>query len=325
MSLSKRLCSHEGQLFSPRACVAGGDVEGSLNDTMFWGDAVKMGKYLRTIICGLVIAVASGFCTAHVMAQEIDLEYRCIILKTPSTVNRTTTLPTGETQLLVNDTFVVEFWATDSGTTTAGLVVVFADLDYPQNLVSSCTPFATSLFNIIFDPSTCNGLIVDELGGSQFSGGVGAAPEWARVAFVEFTADVTGVANVVLNPAQGESAAFGGGEILPANIDYGSCSVPIGVVVNETGACCDSNDTCSENVTKSDCLMVGGRYLGDFLACADDPDLDSFVGCSDICPSSPAPAGVDAEGRPLGDADADCDVDLMDYSILQVNFSGPGN
>ncbi len=282
-----------------------------------------MGMNLRTMSSVSILALAFGLSATPLIAQEIDFEYRCVILKTQSIVNTTTTLPTGETQLLGGDTFFVEFWATDSGTSNPGIVFAIADLDYPQNLVSGCMPTVTPLFSL-FASGTCDGLIVDELGGSQFAGGVGAAPEWARVAFVQFTADGTGLANFALQPATMESAPFGGGVISTTNIDYGTCSVPIGVIVNETGACCDSINACSEDVTESDCLMFGGRYLGNFLTCADDPDLDSFVGCSDICPVSPAPMGVDAEGRPLGDVDADCDVDLVDYSILQGNFSDPG-
>ena len=33
--------------------------------------------------------------------------------------------------------------------------------------------------------------------------------------------------------------------------------------------------------------------------------------------------GVDAQGRPLGDLNGDCIVDLSDFAIFQLNFSGP--
>lgn len=42
-----------------------------------------------------------------------------------------------------------------------------------------------------------------------------------------------------------------------------------------------------------------------------------------VCPGAVAPAGVDADGRPLGDLNGDCAVDLSDYAIFQVNFTGP--
>ena len=45
--------------------------------------------------------------------------------------------------------------------------------------------------------------------------------------------------------------------------------------------------------------------------------------CADLCPCTPAPGGVDAEGRPLGDLDGDCDVDLIDFQTFELNYTGP--
>jgi hypothetical protein len=39
---------------------------------------------------------------------------------------------------------------------------------------------------------------------------------------------------------------------------------------------------------------------------------------------SPAPGGIDSQGRPLGDLDGDCDVDLDDFSLWADCFGGPG-
>lgn len=91
------------------------------------------------------------------------------------------------------------------------------------------------------------------------------------------------------------------------------------------GACCHADHTCTDGMEESECLAAGGRYLGDGIACVDDPDGDDVWGCDDFCPTSPAPAGVDSEGRPFGDLDRDCDVDLEDYAIMAENFSGPGS
>jgi len=42
-----------------------------------------------------------------------------------------------------------------------------------------------------------------------------------------------------------------------------------------------------------------------------------------VCPGAVAPAGVDGEGRPLGDLNGDCVVDLADFKMFQQNFTGP--
>ena len=89
------------------------------------------------------------------------------------------------------------------------------------------------------------------------------------------------------------------------------------------GACCYKDETCTPDVLETACLASGGTYLGEESTCHGDPDGDGVVGCADACPTSSAPAGVDPEGRPLGDIDGDCDVDLLDYAILQENLTGP--
>jgi len=78
-----------------------------------------------------------------------------------------------------------------------------------------------------------------------------------------------------------------------------------------------------DGLGEQDCLDAGGRFLGDGLTCDGDEDDDGVIGCDDLCPDAPAPGGVDADGRPLGDFDEDCDVDLFDFVIMQLNFTGP--
>lgn len=57
---------------------------------------------------------------------------------------------------------------------------------------------------------------------------------------------------------------------------------------------------------------------------AGDGDQDGVPDDIDVCPASAPGAIVDSFGRPLGDFDLDCDVDLTDYAVLQINFTGPG-
>ena len=53
-----------------------------------------------------------------------------------------------------------------------------------------------------------------------------------------------------------------------------------------------------------------------------DADGDGISDTVDACPNAPGPGGVDAEGRPLGDVDDNCRVDLVDHAITTRNFSG---
>jgi hypothetical protein len=65
-----------------------------------------------------------------------------------------------------------------------------------------------------------------------------------------------------------------------------------------------------------------GYGIDDLLLVSADCDADGIPDNRDSCACMPAPAGVDILGRPLGDTDLDCDVDLHDYGIMQNNFTG---
>ncbi|MHC4063105.1 MAG: formylglycine-generating enzyme family protein [Planctomycetota bacterium] len=54
-----------------------------------------------------------------------------------------------------------------------------------------------------------------------------------------------------------------------------------------------------------------------------DSDGDGTDDFYDVCDNTPPGMAVDAEGRPLGDIDKDCDTDLEDYALFQQGFTGP--
>ncbi|MHC4066385.1 MAG: SUMF1/EgtB/PvdO family nonheme iron enzyme, partial [Planctomycetota bacterium] len=54
-----------------------------------------------------------------------------------------------------------------------------------------------------------------------------------------------------------------------------------------------------------------------------DSDGDGVDDPIDVCDNTPPGTAIDAEGRPLGDIDLDCDTDLEDYGLFQQGFTGP--
>ena len=58
-------------------------------------------------------------------------------------------------------------------------------------------------------------------------------------------------------------------------------------------------------------------------AWAGDADGDGVDDALDVCDNTPVGTAVDAEGRPLGDLDQDCDNDLEDFALFQQGFTGP--
>ncbi|MCH7720338.1 MAG: LamG domain-containing protein [Planctomycetes bacterium] len=84
-----------------------------------------------------------------------------------------------------------------------------------------------------------------------------------------------------------------------------------------------TSQDCDANTVPDECE---GDLDGDGLIDGCDPDIDAddVPNDDDVCPAYVSNGGVDAEGRPLGDLDLDCDVDLDDYSILANNYiNGP--
>ena len=55
-----------------------------------------------------------------------------------------------------------------------------------------------------------------------------------------------------------------------------------------------------------------------------DRDGDGVDDTIDVCCTTPRGILVDAQGRPLGDRDGDCDVDLQDYRLFREPFPGLG-
>jgi hypothetical protein len=56
---------------------------------------------------------------------------------------------------------------------------------------------------------------------------------------------------------------------------------------------------------------------------ASDLDGDGILDGNDVCCNTPQGTAVDATGRPIGDLDQDCDVDLLDFALLAANLTGP--
>jgi len=63
------------------------------------------------------------------------------------------------------------------------------------------------------------------------------------------------------------------------------------------------------------------EYIGD--ACDLDIDNDNVVNALDVCDFTPLGSIAQPDGSLRADADGDCDVDLADWSIMQLEFTGP--
>ena len=86
----------------------------------------------------------------------------------------------------------------------------------------------------------------------------------------------------------------------------------VGVGFNGAEIVCDVTDDCG--TTSSDIAI---------LTVLPDTDGDGVHDALDLCNNTPPGTVVDAEGRPLGDIDQDCDTDVDDFALFQQGFTGP--
>ena len=71
--------------------------------------------------------------------------------------------------------------------------------------------------------------------------------------------------------------------------------------------------------------MSGTCYQQTFRgdACDDDTDDDGVPTVVDVCDFTPEGMAIDDTGRPRGDLDEDCDVDLEDFALFSMYMGGP--
>lgn len=97
-------------------------------------------------------------------------------------------------------------------------------------------------------------------------------------------------------------------------------------VIDDMDISAGTSQDCDGDGTPDECQA---DFDGDGLIDACDPDIDDdgVPNESDVCDFTPLvlpPQLVEADGGVLGDVDGDCDVDLVDFAMIQERFTGPG-
>ncbi len=191
-----------------------------------------------------------------------DVDFRLIVLDTPSGSDLTTLLPTSITKIAAEQTYYLEVWVSDVGDINTGMTSAYVDMTFPANAASVVDISHGTLFTVFPSGSLVTGGI-DELGGSALPGGIGVEPVWARVVVVEMHADASppSVTFELLASSTGV-AALGRGQISWYNILLDTVCIVLGDLDGD-------ND-----VDLADLAQLLGNYGMTSGAAYEDGDLD---------------------------------------------------
>jgi hypothetical protein len=164
-----------------------------------------------------------------------DVAFEVVVLDAQSGSDTTTTLPVSVDQITSGQTFYVEVWVSDVGDIDTGITSAYVDLSFSGDALSVVSISHGGIFTAV--PTGSAGLsVIDELGGSTLSEGVGVEPQWARVAVVQMYADETPpFVAFTLSPSSTGVGAYGRGQIPWEDISLGSFIIASPADLNKNG------------------------------------------------------------------------------------------
>lgn len=163
-----------------------------------------------------------GFAIATVTVDVTDAPYtmdvQLRVVSSPTTSN-STALPTGIASIATGGTFYLEVWVQEFSAAGTGVTGGEIDLRYDTALADG-----VAVVNAEFDLLP-NGVIedavglIDNLGGGTNATDRGAAPQWARLAYVEFTATGLGTQTFRLEPGEEQFSVASAGLVEWGDVD----------------------------------------------------------------------------------------------------------
>jgi len=160
-------------------------------------------------------------------------EFRLAALSAPSGSETSASVPASQFNFALGSSIYLEVWV--QTTDPNGLSSASLDLTFDPALAGGIAITPTALFSSLTHGIIDNGAgLIDDLSGSHLgpcTDAVAVAPNWARLAIVEFAANAEGVLH--LNGAPTGSVIYGTavcgvGDIDPGSVAYGSVTVSLG-------------------------------------------------------------------------------------------------
>lgn len=176
-----------------------------------------------TAVC---LAVASA-------AKGAVVDFQLTALTAPSGSDVASTVPPSQNSFALTSSIFLEVWAQTSNSN--GVSSASVDLLFNSSLTTAVSVTHSSTFSALTHSAIDNPSgVVDDLSGSHLgpcTDAIAVAPNWSRVAVVEFTADAEGPLSIqaVATGSQVYGTALCGlGDVDPANIGFDSVTATVG-------------------------------------------------------------------------------------------------
>ncbi|TVS10930.1 MAG: hypothetical protein EA424_24510 [Planctomycetaceae bacterium] len=165
--------------------------------------------------------MADGEAAGTTLADSSSVGIQVVAVQTPSPRN-SKQLPSGLESIERGSTYFVEIWVQDRVEPGAGISGGTVDVNYVTSLVQA--EARVNLDFNLFSSGTIDaaGGVVRNLGGGLLQSGLGVAPQWARLAYVEILAASSGEASFQASPGAGQFSRFGQGNVAWGLVDLGS-------------------------------------------------------------------------------------------------------
>lgn len=165
--------------------------------------------------------MADGEAAGPAVADTGSVGVQAVAVQTPSPRNSKEP-PSGLESVERGSTYFVEIWVQDRVEPGAGISGGTVDVNFVTSLVQ-----AQALVNLdfnLFSSGTIDAAdgVVRNLGGGLLQSGLGIAPQWARLAYVEILAASSGEAAFQVSPGAVQFSRFGQGNVAWHLLDLGS-------------------------------------------------------------------------------------------------------
>ncbi|MCH8043065.1 MAG: tandem-95 repeat protein, partial [Planctomycetes bacterium] len=154
----------------------------------------------------------SDVARVSILVGEPVVDVRLAVVATPSASDVADAFPNSLTEAVAGTSYFVELWLQDVGSPGVGLAGGSVDISFTTAPADVVGLSHGQTFNLLPSGSVDDAAgLVDDFGGGSFSAGVGVAPRWARLGYVEVLA--TGAGEVTFSLSRGalEFSRFGEG------------------------------------------------------------------------------------------------------------------